>query len=163
MNLKAFIPAILYKDSSQQGGDRKADKEKKSADPKGSAGPSAEEAARAAEAELLGDDFEAELAISLEEAMATEVAPPSLEGKLCLAWSELSHMSLYSFPSHRRHRGERFAERVRQDAPGRLPEQAANQREQGDDRQRRGRLLHEPEHQDQQEEAYKVGDCSTGW
>ncbi len=82
-DLKAFIPAILYKDSSQQGGDKKAEKQDK--DKKGvekpASGPGAEDTAKAIEAEILGEDFEAELAFSLEEAMGSEAAPPNLEGR----------------------------------------------------------------------------------
>ncbi len=96
VDLKAIIPAILYKDSAAQPAaqdakekEKKPEKEKKGrADKKylfsffsvqkgfiiGTS--SAESAARAAEAEVLGDDFEEELAMSLAE----DVAPPSLDG-----------------------------------------------------------------------------------
>ncbi len=110
IDLKAIIPAILYKDSSsaqqqkeqekaspevkeqeekREGGDGAAEgKEKADEKTDDKAGgeqkdskkkqSSAEDTAKAFEAEILGDDFEAELARSLAE----DVAPPALEDEV---------------------------------------------------------------------------------
>lgn len=95
VDLKAFIPAILYKESAQGSDGGSGQKQKQEAGEgkdKADKLSGAEAAARAAEAELLGEDFEADLALSLEEAMAQDVKPPSLDGKVlrqisvCVAW-----------------------------------------------------------------------------